>query len=67
MAVLVDDWGTRDIAAADVTGSYLHADMLDYTLLKLEGEDIDIMCKVNGGHNKCVCWEKGKMFCTSDC
>ena len=60
MTMLVDDRGKRDVAIADVTGAYLHADMLDYTLLKLEGEAVDIICKVNEKYNKLVCWERGK-------
>ena len=43
-----------------MTGDYLYADVRDYTLLKLEGEDVDIMCKVNEKYNRFVCWERGK-------
>ena len=60
MTILVDAWEKRDVATADVTGVYLYADMLDYTLLKLEGKAVDIMCKVNGDYNKFVRWEKGE-------
>jgi len=42
-----------------VSGVYLHVDMLDYTLLKLGGEAVDIICKVNENYtNMCVGREK---------
>ena len=52
--MLVDAWENRDVATADITGAYLHADLLDYTLLKLEGEAVDIMCKLNGSYENFV-------------
>ena len=60
LTLLVDAWENMDVATADVSGAYLHADMDDYTLLKLEGEAVDIMCKVNKDYEQFVCFEKGR-------
>jgi len=60
LTMLVDAWERRDVGSADVNGAYLHADMDDYTLLKLEGGDVDIMCRVNQDYEKFVCYENGK-------
>ena len=37
MTILVDAWEKIDLVTADVIGAYLHTDILDHTLLKLEG------------------------------
>jgi hypothetical protein len=44
LSLLIDAHERRDVAVANVTGAYLHADMEDFTLLKMEGESVDIMC-----------------------
>ena len=64
MTMLVDDWEDRDVATADVGGAYLHADMNDYTLLKLEGVSVDIMCEVNPAYKKLCAWRITKRYCT---
>ena len=46
MSVMIDACENRDVAIADVTGAYLHAFLDDFTLLKLEGESVEIMCSV---------------------
>ena len=48
-------WENRDIATIYVSGAYLHSDMDEYTLLKIERETMDIMCRVNNEYDKCVC------------
>jgi hypothetical protein len=35
MSILIDAWERREVAMADVAGAYLHADLDDYTLLKM--------------------------------
>ena len=55
LTMLLYAWGNRDIATVDVSGAYLHADMNEYTLLKIERETVDIMCRVNNEYDKCVC------------
>jgi hypothetical protein len=44
LSALIDGHERRDVATADVTGAYLHADMDDYMLLKVEGPSVDILC-----------------------
>ena len=60
LTMLVNTWEDRDVATADVSGAYLHADMDDYTLLKLEGEAVEILCSVNEEYEQFVCHENGK-------
>jgi hypothetical protein len=60
MSILIDAWEHRDVATADVTGAYLNADLDDFTLLKLEGESVTIMCDVCAEYTKFVCYEHGK-------
>ena len=64
MTMLVDAWEDRDLATADVGGAYLHADMNEYTLLKLEGVLVDIMCEVNPAYKKMCAWRIKKIYCT---
>jgi len=47
--VLVSAYEQRDTAISDVPGAYLHAEMPDdkFTILKIEGEFVDIMYEVN--------------------
>jgi hypothetical protein len=52
LSLLIDATKRRDVATADVTGAYLHANMEDFTLLKMEGESIDIMCNVSKDYKK---------------
>jgi hypothetical protein len=40
--------------------AYLHAKLKDFTLLRMEGESVDIMCDVNDEYRKFVCIEHGK-------
>ncbi len=47
MSITIDAMEHRDVATADVAGAYLKADMEDFTLLRMEGESVDIMCDVN--------------------
>ena len=60
LSLVIDAKEGRDVAVADVEGAYLHADMDDYTLLKLTGVDVDIMCKVNESYVKFVTTENNK-------
>jgi hypothetical protein len=60
LSLLIDAHEHRDVATADVAGAYLHAEMEDFTLLKMEGESVDIMCDVCDDYRKFVCIENGK-------
>ena len=58
--MLVDAWKERDVVTADVAGAYLNADMDCFTLLKLTGEAVDIMCKVKSKYKEFVTIKKGE-------
>lgn len=47
LTLIIDAMERRDVATADVAGAYLNADMDDYVLMRLEGEDARLMCDVN--------------------
>jgi hypothetical protein len=60
LSLLIDAHEHRNVATADVAGAYLHAEMEDFTLLKMEGESVDIMCNVSEDYRNYVCIENGK-------
>ena len=60
MSMLIDVWEARDVACAAVPGAYLNADMDRFTLIKYEGDSVDIMCKINPAWEKLVTIEIGK-------
>jgi hypothetical protein len=60
LSMLIDAMARRDVATADVAGAYLHADMDDFTLLRVEGQSVDIMCDVCSEYVQYVCYERGK-------
>jgi hypothetical protein len=60
LSILVDAWERGNVATADVTGAYLHANLNDSPLLKMEGASVDIMCDINDEYRKFVCIEQGK-------
>jgi Reverse transcriptase (RNA-dependent DNA polymerase)/Zinc knuckle len=60
LSIMIDAKERRDVATADVAGAYLHADMDDFTLLKMEGESVDIMCNVSTEYKRFVHFENGK-------
>ena len=49
----------RDVATADVRGAYLHAEMDDFVVVKLQGKIVDILCERNPSYKKFVVQEKG--------
>lgn len=50
----------REVATSDEPGVYLHTDMDDFTILKMTGELVDIMCCINPDYKTIVMKEKGK-------
>jgi hypothetical protein len=60
LSIMIDAKERRDVAVADVEGAYLHADMDVYTIMKIEGLDVDIMCEVDGDYKQFVMMENGK-------
>ena len=60
LSLLINAKEGRDIATADVVGVYLLTEMEDNTLVKLTGESVDIMCKVNDKYKHYVLLESDK-------
>ena len=60
LSIIIDAYEKRDVATADVVGAYLNADMPDFTVMKLTGEAVNIMCRVNPKYKDFVTVEKGK-------
>jgi hypothetical protein len=49
------------VATPDVVGAYPNADKSDFTLLRLTGKDVGIMCRVTPEYELFVTIEDGKM------
>ena len=47
LSALIDAVEDQHVVVADVTGAYLNADMDDFVLIRLSGEDVDMMCNAN--------------------
>ena len=62
IVMLVNTWEGRDVATSNVSGAYLYTNMEDYTLLKLEGDTVTIMCDVNKDYDFFVFHENRKKF-----
>jgi Reverse transcriptase (RNA-dependent DNA polymerase) len=58
LSIMIDTKECCDIATANVDGAYLHATMEDKTLVRLENEQVDIMCAVDDKYTPFVCTEK---------
>jgi hypothetical protein len=64
LSTMIDACKERDVATADVAGACLHADQEDFTLIKLEGASVDVMCDVCEEHKEFVTCENGtKVLC----
>lgn len=59
-SLLVDEQEQRDVATTDIAGAFLLADMDDFVLLKLRGEELDITSRVNTEYEKYITYEKGR-------
>ena len=44
LTALIDAVEDRHVVVADVTGAYLNANMDDFVLIRLSGDDVDMMC-----------------------
>ena len=60
MCIIIDAKEGRDVAIADVVGTYLKANMDNFVLVKLTGKTVDIMCEVSNEYEKFVGIENGK-------
>ena len=57
---LIDAKESRYVTAADVVGAYLNAYMRGFVIIKLVGEEIELICKLNPEYRKYIVWECGK-------
>jgi hypothetical protein len=60
LSPIIDAVERRDVATANVHGAYLHADMVHFTLLRMEGDSVDIMCNMCKEYRKFVRYKNGK-------
>jgi len=60
LSLMIDAFEHRDMATADVVGAYMNAEMLDFVLLRLVGDTVDIMCHLNPRYSSSVVMEGGK-------
>jgi hypothetical protein len=60
LSILIEAWERRDVATADVAGAYLKAKFEDFVVLRIEGESVDIMCRVSEHYEQFVTYENGK-------
>jgi len=60
LSLLIDAFEKRDVAMADVVGAYLNAKMLDFVLLQLSGDTVDMMCRVNPRYSQYIVLENGE-------
>jgi hypothetical protein len=59
LSLMIDAKERRDVAIADVAGAYLKAEMDDFVVMKLTGEDVRIFCEMNPRYEKYAVTEKG--------
>ncbi len=60
MTLVIDALERREVATADVPGAYLHADMDDFTVLKLVGQSVGILCLAHPEYETFVTEDNGK-------
>ena len=60
ISLLINAWEGRDVATADVVGAYLNAYMEDFVIVKLVGDEVDIISKLNPVYKEYVISENGK-------
>jgi hypothetical protein len=60
ISLMIDAKERRDVAIADVAGAYLKADMDDFVVMKLIGDDVRIFCEMNPDYEKYVVDERGQ-------
>ena len=58
--MVVAAYENRKRATCDVTSAYLHADMDDFVVIKIQGQIVDILCAKNPSYEGFVVMEDGK-------
>ena len=59
LTTLIDAVEERHVVVADITGAYLNADMDDFVLIRLSGDDINMMCHANPSYKRFVTTSHG--------
>ena len=59
LTTLIDVVEERHVVVANVTGAYLNADMDDFVLIRLSGDDVDMMCSTNPTYEQFVTMDHG--------
>ena len=54
MNLMIDAWERRAVGTSDVPGAYPQAYMEDFMILRMVGESVDVLCKVNGEYKQFV-------------
>ena len=57
---LLHAYENRKLATCDVTGAYLHADMDDFIVVKIQGQIVNVLCAKNPSYEDFVVMENGK-------
>ena len=60
LTALIDAVEDRHVVVADVTGVDLNADMNDFVLIRLLGDDVDMMCNANPTYAEFRAYDKGR-------
>ena len=60
ITLLIDAWEGRDVATTDVVGAYLNTYMEDFVIVKLVGEKVGIISKLNPVYKEYAISENGK-------
>ena len=54
LTALIDAVEERHVVVADVTGTYLNADMDNFVLIRLSGDDVRMMCNANPTYERFI-------------
>ena len=57
---IIDATERRIVVVTDVIGAYLNASINEFLLLKIEGEQVDMLCKIDSKYGEYIIIEKGK-------
>jgi hypothetical protein len=57
---IIDATERRIVVVTDVIGAYLNANIDEFLLLNMEGEQVDVLCKIDSKYGDYVTVEKGK-------
>ena len=59
LTTLIDAVEEHHVVVADVTGAYLNADMDNFVLIRLTGDDVNMMCAANPNYERFIMMEHG--------